>query len=218
LAAPVATAGHDFLAATLRKATSPLTVLVTGPCSNLAKVLGDTPDLAAQIQEVIWMGGALEVPGNVHDHDHDGSAEWNSYWDPPAGHRLWQTEAPITLFPLDVTNQVPITTKFFHRLAQQRRYPLSDLVGQCYAITAGTIPQVEYLYYMWDTLSTGYLGAPHLMKFRQLHTEIIPFGPSAGRIQAVAQGGKLTRAASAVDVAAFQEYFLDLLKSPVHQA
>ena len=33
---------------------------------------------------------------------------------------------------------------FLHRLAQQRRYPLSDLAGQCWALTVGTIPSYEY--------------------------------------------------------------------------
>ncbi len=218
LATPLAVAGHDFLAHTLHETASPLTVLITGPCSNLAKTLSDEPDLVSQIEEVIWMGGALDVPGNVRDYEHDGSAEWNVYWDPIAGQRLWQTEAPMTLFPLDATNQVPVTMELLHRLARQRRYPLSDFVGQCYATTVGSIPQAEYLYYMWDTLSTGYLGAPSLMQFRQLYTEVVPDGNSAGRIRAVTQGGKAIRAADAVDVAAFQEYFLELLKSPVHQA
>ncbi|RME69423.1 MAG: nucleoside hydrolase [Chloroflexi bacterium] len=209
---PVAEPGHEFLARKLRAAESPVTVLMTGPVSNLAEALTREPALVEKIEEVVWMGGALQVGGNVRDYEHDGSAEWNAYWDPPAVYRLWQTDAPITLFPLDATDHVPVTTDFLLRLARQRRYPLSDLAGQCWALTVGTIPGYEYTYHMWDTLTTGYLGAPHCITFRQVRTEVIPSPPSAGRIKEVPSNGRLIRAADKVDVESFHAYVLELLK------
>ncbi len=127
LAAPVAETGHEFLARKLREAAEPVTILITGPISNLAHILAVEPKLVDQIDEVVWMGGALNVPGNVRDYEHDGSAEWNVYWDPPAAHQLWQSTVSIRLFPLDATDTVPVTLAFLQRLAQQRRYPLSAL-------------------------------------------------------------------------------------------
>ena len=204
--------GHDFLARKLRQATTPVTVLATGPVSNLAAALATEPELADKIEEVVWMGGALEVTGNVKDYEHDGSAEWNVYWDPSAAHTLWQTDVPITLFPLDATNQVNVTTEFLQRLAQQRRYPVSDFAGQCWAITVGVIPAYEYIYHMWDTLTTGYLGAPHTITFRDVRCQIIASGPGAGRTRITDTGGRIVRAASTVDVEKFHRYILDLFK------
>ena len=212
LPAPVSEPGHEFLARKLREADTPVTVLITGPVSNLAAALHAEPDLAAKVEEVVWMGGALHVPGNVRDYEHDGTAEWNAYWDPPATHGLWQSEVPITLFPLDATNNVPVTMHFLHRLAQQRRYPLSDLAGQCWALTVGTTPAHEYIYYMWDTLTTGYLGGSQFMTFRQAQTRAIPSGPSAGRIEEVSEGGKTIRVAKTVDVPGFYDYLLELFR------
>jgi purine nucleosidase len=212
LATPVSEPGHEFLGQRLGVADQPITVLITGPVSNLAAVLAEEPALAGSIDEVVWMGGALKVPGNVRDYEHDGSAEWNAYWDPPATYNLWQAPAPLTLFPLDVTNNVPVTLEFLHRLARQRRFPLSDLAGQCWALTVGTIPAAEYLYHMWDTLTTGYLGAPELITLRQVRTEATPSGPGAGQIKEVAQGGRLVRAAAAVDVDKFFDYVLALFR------
>ncbi|MFQ5612015.1 MAG: nucleoside hydrolase [Anaerolineae bacterium] len=212
LPAPSPEPGHEFLARKLREARQPLTVLVTGPVTNLAAALAADPGLAAKIGEVVWMGGALRVGGNVRDHEHDGSAEWNVYWDPPSAHTLWQTDVPVTLFPLDATDRVPVTQDFLKRLARQRRYSLSDLSGQCWALTVGTIPAYEYLYHMWDTLTTGYLGAPQLITFRQTRTEVIPAGPSAGRIKEVEQGGKRIRAAESIDVEGFLSYVLELFR------
>lgn len=212
LPTPVSKPGHEFLARKLREASEPLTVLITGPVSNLAAALVAEPDLATKIEEVIWMGGALQVDGNVRDYEHDGSTEWNAYWDPPATHQLWQSQAPLTLFSLDATNKVPVRMEFLHRLAQQRRYPLSDLAGQIWAMTVGTIPGHEYTYHMWDTLTTGYLGAPEFITLRAAHTEAIPTGPSAGRIKEVTEGGRAIQVADNVDVAGFFNYILALLR------
>lgn len=211
LPASVPEPGHEFIARKLREAKNPLTVLITGPVSNLAMALSREPDLATKIEEVVWMGGALGVSGNVHDYEHDGSAEWNAYWNPPATHALWQSPAPITLFPLDATNHVPVTWEFLQQLARQRRYPLSDLAGQCWALTLGTIPSYQYVYYMWDTLTTGYLGAPQYITFRETQTEVAATGPSAGRIRE-SETGRLIRAADTVDVEMFLDYVLGLLR------
>lgn len=211
LPSPLSVPGHEFIAQKLREAKVPLTVLITGPVSNLALALTQEPDLAAKVEEVVWMGGALQVKGNVHDYEHDGSAEWNAYWDPPATYSLWQSYAPITLFPLDATNHVPVTRGFLQRLTRQRRYPLSDLAGQCWALTLGTIPSYEYVYHMWDTLTTGYLGGPEFITFREAQTEVIATGPSAGRIKEV-ETGRPIRTADKVEVEGFLDYVLALLR------
>lgn len=212
LGTPVAEPGHKFLARKLAAATSPVTVLITGPVSNLAAVLADEPALAGNIKEVVWMGGALNVSGNVRDYEHNNTAEWNAYWDPPATHALWQSDAPITLFPLDATDQVRVTTDFLQQLAWQRAYPISDLAGQCWALTVGTLPSYEYIYHMWDTLTIGYLGAPHCMAFRDARTEAVPHGPAAGRIMEVTAGGKLIKTAQKIEVDAFLSYVLELFR------
>jgi purine nucleosidase len=211
LPSPVPVPGHEFIARKLREAKEPLTVLITGPVSNLSLALTNEPDLAAKIDEVVWMGGALQVKGNVRDYEHDGSAEWNAYWDPLATYSLWQSPAPITLFPLDATNHVPVTRDFLQRLARQRRWPLSDLAGQCWALTLGTIPSYEYVYHMWDTLTTGYLAGPQFITFREVQTEVIAAGPSAGRVMEV-ETGRSIRVADKVEVEGFLDYVLELLR------
>lgn len=205
--------GDVYLARKLREATSPITLLITGPVSNLTAVLDAEPALADRIEEVVWMGGALHVTGNVRTHEHDGSAEWNAFWDPPAVERLWRTNVPITLVPLDATNLVPVSYDFLHRLARQRQHPLSDLAGQIWAMTVGRIPAYDYIYFMWDTLTAGYLGAPQLLTMNDVQTAIDVDSPSAGRTRPVESGGKVVRAAISVDVAAFHDYLLALLRT-----
>lgn len=196
--------GAQFMARSLRNAPEPVTLMVTGPLTTVATALDLAPEIEAKIKEIVWMGGALNVSGNVEkaiEPGQDGSAEWNVYWDPIAADRVWKTEIPLILCPLDATNQVPVTTEFVDRLSRQRRYPLSDLAGQCYAIA---MPQD---YYAWDVLATAYLGRPDLYRLQRWETYIVTEGISQGRTQ-ITPGGRKIQAMEPLDPAGFFQYLL----------
>ncbi|OKH11209.1 nucleoside hydrolase [Fischerella major NIES-592] len=196
--------GQDFMVKVLRSAPEPVTLMVTGPLTTVATALDKAPDIEAKIQKIVWMGGALNVPGNVEKNwepGQDGSAEWNVYWDPVSAARVWQTQIEIIMCPLDLTNNVPVTSEIVRKMGQQRHYPISDLAGQCYALV---IPQD---YYFWDVLATAYLGRPELYQLRQWETEIVTSGPSQGRTK-IASGGRKIYAMDKVDKEAFYAYIL----------
>ena len=196
--------GQDFMVRVLREAIEPVTLLITGPLTTLAVALDAAPDIEAKIQQLVWMGGALNVRGNVAidlEPGQDGSAEWNAYWDAEAIDRVWQTQIPIVMCPLDITNNVPVTPGFIRKLAKQRRYPLSDLAGQCYSLV---IPQD---YYFWDVLATAYLGQPEFFQLREWETAIVTKGRSQGRTKLEA-GGRKIQALDSVDIDRFYAYIL----------
>ena len=196
--------GQDFMVRVLREAPNPVRLLVTGPLTTVAVALEMAPDIEAKIKDIVWMGGALNVPGNVAidlEPGQDGSAEWNAYWDAIAVVRVWQTHIPIILCTLDVTNTVPVTPEFIRKLARQRNRPLSDLAGQCYALV---IPQD---YYFWDVLATTYLAHPEFFQLKEWETQIITRGPSQGRTQ-VEWGGRQILAMDNVDTERFYAYIL----------
>ena len=196
--------GQAFMVRVLHEAPEQVTILSTGPLSTIAAALELDPSVEYKIKELIWMGGALNVPGNVNkiiEGGQDGSAEWNVYWDPPAAHRLWQTDIPITICPLDITQNLPVTSEFVRNIARNRRYPLSDFAGQCYALVT------HQDYFFWDVLTTAYLGRPDLFELRKWETAIIPDGPSMGRTL-VQPGGKKIKALDSVKTAEFYEYIL----------
>ncbi len=202
LAPLVAEPGQAYLARRLREAKEPITILETGPLTTLAAALDLDPEIESRIRRIIWMGGALQVNGNVEtilEGGQDGSAEWNAYWDPPAAARVWRTGIPITICPLDITAQVPITPELALRFARQRRYPLSELAGNCYALV------MHQNYYAWDVLTTAYLGRPDLFGLRAWETAIITDGPSQGRT-VVIPGGREITALDTVDLDGFYSY------------
>jgi purine nucleosidase len=203
-----------FLRDALAAAPQPVTVLLTGPCTNLVHALDLAPELAATIARVVWMGGAVDVGGNVRTYNHDGSAEWNVFWDPLAAQRLLAYHLPLTLIPLDVTNTVPVSRAFLRDLARHAAHPWACLAGQFWATTVDTIPAYEYTYFMWDVLATSYLAIPDAFDLETLELTITPTGPSAGRTQRAPGCGQWVHVARAVDQAAFYAYLFQQLTQP----
>jgi purine nucleosidase len=200
----VAQTGQDFMIQALREAPEAVTLMVTGPLTTVAIALEKAPDIEAKIQKIVWMGGALNVGGNVEkswEPGQDGSAEWNVYWDPISAAQVWQTQIEIIMCPLDLTNNVPVTSDIVYKMGRQRQYPISDLAGQCYALV---IPQD---YYFWDVLATAYLAHPEFYQLREWETEIITTGLSQGRTKIVS-GGRKIYAMDKVDKEAFYAYIL----------
>jgi purine nucleosidase len=199
----------DLLAA----ATQPVTVLLTGPCSNLVHALALAPELTSRIGPVIWMGGAVDVAGNVQTYNHDGSAEWNVFWDPEAARQLLALHLPLTLIPLDVTNEVPVDWAFLQQLAQQRSHSLVNLAGQFWATTIDTIPAYAYTYFMWDVLATSYLAIPEAFEVEWLELAVVPSGPSAGQTYRQAGSGQWVSVAKRVNKSRFYAYLLQQLQT-----
>ncbi len=200
----LAQSGQDFMIEVLRDAPLPVILMVTGPLTTVAIALDKAPEIEAKIEKIVWMGGALNVIGNVEkslEAGQDGSAEWNVYWDPISAARVWESKIEIIMCPLDLTNNVPVTSEVVYKMGRQRHYPISDLAGQCYALV---IPQD---YYFWDVLATAYLGHPEFYQLREWETEVITTGLSQGRTQVVSKGRKIS-AMDKVDKEAFYNYIL----------
>ena len=196
--------GQNFMVKVLKSAPAPVTLMVTGPLTTVATALDIAPEIESKIQEIVWMGGALNVPGNVSkdmEPGQDMSAEWNAYWDPFAIERVWQTQIPIVLCSLDITNNVPLTSEFSHKLSKQRKYPISDFAGQCYALA------ISQDYYFWDVLATSYLAHPEFYQLQEWETVVITKGLSQGRIK-VENGGRKIMAMETVDKEKFYTYIL----------
>ena len=196
--------GQDFTVKILESASKAVTIIATGPLTNIAVALEKSPQIDAKIRRIVWMGGALNVPGNVEKNWHpgqDGSAEWNAFWDSVSVARIWDTQIEIVMCPLDITNNVPVTSEFVKKISKQRNYPISDLAGQCYALV---IPQDCYF---WDVLATAYLARPELFKLKEVETEIITEGKSQGRTK-ISPGGRKVLVMDEVDKEAFYDYIL----------
>jgi len=95
----------DFLIRSLcRAADSSITIVITGPMTNVASALSREPRCFRGIREFAIMGGARSEGGNI-----TASAEYNIHADPHAAHKVFNAGSPVWAFGLDATHQVRAT-------------------------------------------------------------------------------------------------------------
>ena len=58
---------------------------------------------------------------NVEEPEHDGTAEWNAFWD-EAVKTIFDTSIKIEMVALESTNQVPLTPAIRQMWANQRQF------------------------------------------------------------------------------------------------
>ena len=111
----------DLMARLLRDAPEPVTLVPTGPLTNVALLLRTYPDLAERVREIVLMGGSTDV-GNVEP-----LAEFNIHVDPEAADVVFSSGLPVTMCGLNVTHQALATEAVLERLGALGT-PLADTV------------------------------------------------------------------------------------------
>lgn len=99
----------ELIAQTLRASQQPVTVVATGPLTNIALLLTSHPELNAKISRIVIMGGAAML-GNWTP-----AAEFNIYVDPEAAEIVFQSGLPIVMAGLDVTHRAQIMSEDIER-------------------------------------------------------------------------------------------------------
>jgi purine nucleosidase len=97
----------------VRQFPGEITLLAVGPLTNLALAVSLDPAMTSLVKEVVLMGGAATVPGNVSP-----TAEANMYHDPEAARIVLHAGWPVTMVGLDVTTQTRITADFWDEMHQ----------------------------------------------------------------------------------------------------
>jgi len=99
----------DFLADQIREHDGAVTLVPTGPLTNVALLLALHPD--ARPERIVLMGGAI-AEGNVTP-----AAEFNIWADPEAAARVFAADIDTTMVGLDVTHKALFTSAHVERLS-----------------------------------------------------------------------------------------------------
>ena len=99
-----------LLGRVLDTSKEPVTIVALGPWTNLEDTFVADPALAARVAGIHAMAGAVDAPGNVivEGVTADDRLEWNVAADPSAVAAVMATTIPITIVPLDATDDVPV--------------------------------------------------------------------------------------------------------------
>ncbi|WP_432360450.1 nucleoside hydrolase [Sporosarcina sp. UB5] len=92
-----------------------ITLVATGPLTNIALLFKVFPDVLEKVEEVVIMGGS-SVGGNVTP-----TAEFNAWADPEAAKIVYNTGVSIVMCGLDVTNQCGLNRKQVNMLLNSDR-------------------------------------------------------------------------------------------------
>tara|TARA_R110002096_G_scaffold5508_5_gene25748 strand:+ start:20569 stop:21522 length:954 start_codon:yes stop_codon:yes gene_type:complete len=158
-----------FLLETLRSAQpASITLVPTGPLTNIAAALVEDPRIAGNIKEIVLMGGAMREGGN-----HTPSAEFNILADPHAADIVFSCGRPLTVMGLDVTHKVLSTRARVDRIAALGN-PVADATAGMlsffhrYDVEKYDSPGAP----LHDPCTVAYLLQPNLFKTRLCNVAI----------------------------------------------
>jgi inosine-uridine nucleoside N-ribohydrolase len=106
--APLPEGAVDFMLRTIAASPAPVTLVPTGPLTNIAALLRRTG--GANVERIVLMGGAI-AEGNMTP-----AAEFNIWADPEAAHEVFHAGIDTTMIGLDVTHRALTTPALQERL------------------------------------------------------------------------------------------------------
>ena len=201
----------DMIVETLEDTPEAMNIVALGPLTNLASVINEHPELAEKIAGITFMGGALDVPGNIESINKklkNPYAEWNVYIDPLAADVVFCSGIPVTLVPLDATNQVPLTQDYLEEMEKSDGSPALNFIHRaCSRILR--LSSLESRFYFWDPLAAVVALHPEIGKFEQRKVRVITDeGSQSGRIVSMDDGVKIS-VCNQVDQTAFERLYLE---------
>lgn len=172
----------DFIIKSVKESDEKVTIVPTGPLTNIAIALLKEPSIKDNIDRIILMGGA------VYDSNITPASEFNIYVDPEAAKIVFESGIPITMVGLDVTNKAILTFKDIEEL--------NNLQGGVSGVIAPLLKffaQANKDFFgiggapLHDALAVSYIIMPDIIKTKYLNVTI-------------ETEGKYTRGRTVVDV------------------
>ena len=203
----------ELLARIVQGSPQKVHLIALGPLTNVGELLEAEPGLVMNLEMITVMGGAVEVAGNIGSSANieNEAAEWNIYVDPRAAALVFGSGAPITLVPLDATNDAPLTMEFYRGLERDRTTSVAEFV---YRVLAAQEENVHSgWYYFWDPLAAAIATEEGLGTFQEIPLVVVEEeGAESGRTLE-SERGFVIRVAMAANRERFEALFLDAVNS-----
>jgi purine nucleosidase/pyrimidine-specific ribonucleoside hydrolase len=171
----------ELMVSQILHSSQPVTLFVSGPFSNLAQALRLEPKIVDNISAVYFMGGAVNVPGNIRNLIPDSSnqvAEWNIIADPQAAKEVFESGLALFMVPLDATNRVIIAQDDIRpwHIGDEK----ADMAADLYDIMFNNygFKKVE----IFDLTAAVIMANPETCNFQPLYLSVVTDnGPSLGQ-------------------------------------
>jgi pyrimidine-specific ribonucleoside hydrolase len=195
-----------FIARTAKEADG-ISLVPTGPLTNIGMLLKRYPDIDRHIDEIVLMGGAIEM-GNYTP-----AAEFNILVDPEAADIVFRSDIPVTMVGLEVTRAARVRTAEFDRFRD-----LGTNVGETVAEWLDFFHRFHEDRYGWDGVpihdacAVAELIDESIVETEPMHVAVETSGDhTAGRTVCDRHGVLGSEPNTSVGVDIDREAFVDLL-------
>lgn len=157
----------DLLIDLLLNSDGDITLVPTGPLTNIAAAMRQQPAIIPKIKAISLMGGAIGL-GNVTP-----AAEFNIHTDPEAAAIVFGCGRPITMAPLEVTHQALATSEVIARLRAAQR-PVATFAADLLVFFADTYRTIYGFPAapLHDPCAVAAVVDPAIIRAHRMHVEI----------------------------------------------
>ena len=203
--------GADTIIRLVKASTEPVTLLPTGPLTNIALALTKAPEIKKNIEEIVLMGGGTF--GNWTP-----TAEFNIWADPEAARKVFESGIPTVVMGLDITHQALATKEVIEQVNKIDNH-VSNIVGELLVFFASTYKEMFDFdgAPVHDVLTVAYLVAPELFKMKDVNIVVETKGEFTAGTTLIDLHGVTGREVNAkfgveLDVEGFWKLMIDALK------
>lgn len=199
------TSAVEFLINTIRERPHEITIIAVGPLTNIAIAINLAPDIINQVKELVIMGGAVNVPGNVTPY-----GEANIVSDPEAAQIVFNSGLPITLVGLDVTMKTLLPIKVLNSWRESEK-DVSLLVN----MTEHYMKAYDHFYpgiggcALHDPLAVAVAIDPSFVKKVPMDIKVVLEGEKAGQTIGTNNTSSMVQLCTEVDANRFLDHFLE---------
>jgi inosine-uridine nucleoside N-ribohydrolase len=198
----------DLISAAVADSPSAPTIVTLGPLTNLEEAFAADPSLPDRLAGIHAMLGTVQAPGNVliEGRTTADRLEWNAFADPSAVAAVLEADVPISIVPLDATDDVAVPADLADRLETDHAAGGADLVRELLIRNPGRL-QGGQGQQLWDELAALTLTDPDLAQWSESGLTV----DADGRL-AEGEAGRPARFAASADRPAVETALLEALR------
>lgn len=195
----------DYIIQQVQQRPHEITIIAVGPLTNLALAIRKEPEIIPLIGEVVVMGGAVTVPGNITPY-----GEANIVADPEAAAAVFASGVRLTLVGLDVTMQTLLSSGHL----QKWRHSGGELGGWLAEMTEFYIGAYEACFPgiggcgLHDPLAVGVAIDRSFVSTERMRVAVVTEGEASGQTVGSVEGEPIIEVCTKVDADCFLQHFL----------